>query len=101
MLAYEKQENDNAMDMEDTAGTSNDRSRTRSRSRRLSASQTRDISRMRTPEKYDDVSEKIRRVAMHKPINKRGMIGEGDRRITCDKPKHLYAGKMDYKRDRR
>jgi len=101
MLAYEKDEAENAMDMEDTTGTTANRSRTRSRSRALSKSQVRDISKHRTPSAYDDASEKIRRVVMHKKINKKGMIGEGDRRITDDKPKHLYAGKMDHKRDRR
>merc|ERR1711879_657476 len=101
MLEYEKKESENAMDMEDTVGSTIDRSRTRSRSRALSKSQVRDISRHRTPTKYDDASQKIKRVNEHKKINKRGMIGEADRRITVDKPKHLYAGKMDYKRDRR
>lgn len=100
MLDYEKEESKNAMDMEDTIDTTN-RSRTRSRSRALSKSQVRDISRHRTPQKFDDASQKIKRVVEKKKINRQGMIGEADRRVIDTMPKHQYAGKMDYKRDRR
>jgi len=69
MLEYEKNESANAMDMEDTIDTAN-RSRTRSRSRALSKSQVRDISRHRTPQKFDDASQKIKRVVEKKKINR-------------------------------
>lgn len=36
-----------------------------------------------------------------KKVSYQGMIGEADRRIPNLKPKHLFAGKMDFKRDRR
>jgi len=69
MLEYEQNEQENAMDMEDTIDTAN-RSRTRSRSRALSKSQVRDISRHRTPQKFDDASQKIKRVVEKKKINR-------------------------------
>lgn len=94
----ELMEKEGGMDVEDPSGTT--RSRTRSRARNVSMSLARDESRKRTPSVYDALSEKKLRVTQKKR-NLIGKQGEGDNRITCDKPKHLFAGKIDFKRDRR
>merc|ERR1719456_200109 len=84
------------MDIEYENGDRTTRSRTRSRSRTVGYSVARDVSRQRTPQKYDEVSKQRLKV-VQKKRNIKGKAGEGDNRITMDKPKHLYAGKTDFK----
>lgn len=86
-------------DAMDTEG-SNTRDRTRSRSRMVSKSMGRDVSKQRSPTPYDETANKIH-VVNQRRVKHKGMIGEGDHRIPNLKPKHLFAGKQDFKRDRR
>lgn len=103
MLEKEKMrelmDKEDGMDIETGDGNTT-RSKTRSRSRTVGMSIARDVSRQRTPTVYDEMSQAKLKVTQKKR-NLYGKQGEGDNRITCDKPKHLYAGKMDFKRDRR
>jgi len=96
----ELEEND--MDIEDNNGNSTrDRTRSRTKSRgAITRSLARDASKHRSPSKYDEASERIKRVS-EKRRKFKGMIGDADRRIIAEKPKHLFAGKQDFKRDRR
>jgi len=93
-------DSDNEMDMEDFKGNSKStKSKSRSRSR-LNQSQIRDESRHRTPQIYDEDANLVK-LAQDKKFRHRVNVDHTDRKITNDKPKHLFSGKAGFKRDYR